>query len=219
MSSRPASSGPAQSRRRALNVICALAVTACSAPTSTSPVAASLTSLTVAPDSFYVVQGDTFDLQATGRNSDGQTVAPTVVWSATGGSVTSAGRYFAGLDTGTYNVTAEAPGGMRATAVVFLGSNVKQILVTPATVSLSPGQTQQFTARGVTIRNDTIPIQVIWSASGGTITQTGLFTAAASAGPIMVTAVLAPPTINGVPVITPSRHALPLAVADVRLHW
>jgi hypothetical protein len=218
MSSLPAPDRVRRATCRALLVICVLGLAACGAPTSNSPPSA-LSALAVSPDSFYVVQGDTFDLQAMGRGADGQPVSPTVSWSATGGRVTAAGRYFAGLDTGIYAVTAEASAGLRASAVVFLGSNVRQILVTPQSVSLSPGQTQQFTARGVTITNDTIPVRVTWSATGGTITQSGLFTASTSSGPISVVAELAPPAVNGVPVITPSRHASVSGGAGVQLRF
>lgn len=223
MSSQSAPKGAERSARRASAgfYLLALAIAACSAPTSTAPTdppSAALASLTVTPDSFYVVQGDTFDLEASGSTTSGESITPTVTWSATGGRVTSAGRYFAGLDTGVYAVTAEAANGLRASAVVFLGSNVTEILVTPQVVTLSPGQTQQFTARGVTIKHDTIPVKVIWSATGGTITQTGLFTAGDSGGPISVIAELAPPEINGVPVITPSRRRLASGTASVRLN-
>jgi hypothetical protein len=223
MSSEFAPKGAERSARRASAglYLLALAVAACSAPTSTAPPdmpSAALASLTVTPDSFYVVQGDTFDLQASGSTITGERVTPALTWSATGGRITSEGRYFAGLDTGVYAVTAEAANGFRASAVVFLGSNVTEVVVTPKSVTLSPGEMQQFTARGVTITDDTIPVKVIWSATGGTITQAGLFTAGADGGPISVVAELAPPEINGVPVITPSRRRLASGAAGVQLN-
>jgi len=224
MSPQFARQGAERSARRASAgfYLVALAVAACSAPTSTLPTdapSATLASLVVAPDSFYVVQGDTFDLQATGTTAEGQIVTPTVSWSATGGDVTSAGRYLAGLDTGVYAVTAQAANGLHASAVVFLGSNVTEILVTPESVTVRPGQSQQFTARGVTITHDTIPVKVVWSATGGTITPSGLFTASSAGGPYSVIAELAPPEINGVPVLTASRRRSASGAADVRIQF
>ena len=58
------------------------------------------------------------------------------------------------------------------------------VVVTPTSIVLQPGQTQQFTAT-VTGNSNTA---VTWSATGGTITQTGLFTAGLTLGTYQVTA-------------------------------
>src|SRR5262245_40380001 len=54
--------------------------------------------------------------------------------------------------------------------VESLGAQSSAIVVTPPSVTLAPGTTQQFTA---TLNG--APIQVRWRASGGTITSSGLF--------------------------------------------
>ena len=58
------------------------------------------------------------------------------------------------------------------------------VAISPTSVFLQPGQSQQFTAT-VTGAVDTT---VTWSATGGTITQTGLFTAGPNVGVYQVTA-------------------------------
>jgi hypothetical protein len=58
------------------------------------------------------------------------------------------------------------------------------VAVSPATASLAPGQTQQFTA---TVTGDS-NTDVTWSASGGTITAAGLYTAPANGGAYVVRA-------------------------------
>src|SRR2546428_11748 len=66
---------------------------------------------------------------------------------------------------------------------------VVAIAVVPSVADLSPGQTQAFTARSVTAAEDTIPgATVEWRASGGTITQDGVYTAGPDPGDYSVTA-------------------------------
>jgi hypothetical protein len=61
------------------------------------------------------------------------------------------------------------------------------IVLSPQTVQLAPGASVQFTA---TVQN-TSQTAVVWSASAGSISQTGLFTAPMSAGTAVVTAATA----------------------------
>jgi hypothetical protein len=166
-----------------------------------------LRSLTLQPPAVWVVQGDTFPFTPVGRTMAGDSVRPAVSWQATGGWVRSDGRYTAGLDTGTYTVIAHA-GGLQAQSTVFLAFHIVELIVTPTKVTLPPGGTQQFKARGRTITGDTVAVKVIWKATGGTITPSGLFTAGSKAEKIVVTAELAPPEVNGQPVLFPRRAVL-----------
>lgn len=87
-------------------------------------------------------------------------------WSATTGSITSAGLYTAPSVTtpsGTDTVTATGPGGA-STATVSL---VPKLVVSPATATVMLGATQQFSASNVTT----------WSATSGTVTAAGLYKA------------------------------------------
>ena len=97
------------------------------------------------------------------------TASNVTTWAATAGTITSAGLYTAPATTtatGTDTVTATGPGG-KSTATVTL---VPKLGVSPATVTLTLGSTQQFTAANVTT----------WSATYGTVTSAGLYTAPAS---------------------------------------
>lgn len=69
-------------------------------------------------------------------------------------------------------------------AVVITTEVPVTVTVSPATVTLAPGDTQQFTAT-VTGTTNTA---VTWSASGGTITSNGLYTAGSATGNFSVTA-------------------------------
>jgi endoglucanase len=81
------------------------------------------------------------------------------------------------------------------------------IVVTPGTVSLEEGNTQQFTATGYDQNGDTIAINPTWSTDGGSIDVNGLYTAS-TAGTYTITAIdgsvngTATVTISAIPVLT-----------------
>jgi uncharacterized protein YjdB len=69
-----------------------------------------------------------------------------------------------------------------------LGATLVHLSVRPRQVALQPAQQQQFLAYGETLSGDTMPVQVMWAASGGTIDQNGVFTADIAPGAYEVTA-------------------------------
>jgi hypothetical protein len=187
------------------------------APAPAPTTAPTLTSLAVVPDSLWLTQTDTFALAAVGRTTAGDSVSPAVTWSATGGAIDTAGQYIAGLVPGDYSIMARSDNGLIATTAVHVDWNIVQLLLTPSTVSVTAGQTQQFTAKGVAITNDTMAVNVIWYATGGTITSTGLFTAGPTSGSYAVWCELAPPTWNGSPVLFTRQAALEPRLAPMPL--
>jgi hypothetical protein len=67
-----------------------------------------LTSVHVTPASATAETGKTKQFSAYGRTADGDSVAVTPTWAATGGTVTSSGLYTAGSTAGTFRVIATA---------------------------------------------------------------------------------------------------------------
>ena len=66
---------------------------------------------------------------------------------------------------------------------------VVAIAVVPPVANLAPGETQAFTASDITAAGDTVPgATVVWHATGGTITSSGVFTAGPDPGDYSVTA-------------------------------
>jgi plastocyanin len=183
-------------------------VTVTTPPPPPPPPAPTLTSMSIVPDSIWMTQKDTFALAVYGRTSAGDSVTPAVTWSATGGTIDASGQYVAGIIPGIYAITARSANGLVATAAVKVDWNNVKLLVSPKTVSVTAGQTQQFTAKGVAITNDTVAVSVIWHATGGTITSTGLFTAATTAGTYSVWCELAAPTWGGSPVLFTRQSGL-----------
>ena len=130
--------------------------------------------VTVSPLSTSLQPGATQQFTAT------DSAGLAVTWSATGGTITSGGLYTAGSTAGTFSVTATDSSGSKGTATVSIAAST--VTVSPSSASLQPGGTQQFTA------TDSAGLAVIWSATGGTITSAGLYTAGSTAGTFTVTA-------------------------------
>lgn len=140
----------------------------------------SATSVIVTPASATIYQGGTVQFQAKIRGQNNQAVT----WSLQDnfGAVDSTGRYTAphdGYETETVTAASQADGSLKGTATVtVLPVEVK---VSPATAALAPGATQAFTASVVGLSDTT----VTWSvqeASGGSITNEGIYAAPSSEG-------------------------------------
>ena len=72
----------------------------------------------VTPEAPTLAAGESVQFQAVGRMSDGSDREVSVAWSATGGSITAAGRFTAGATAGSYRVVAAGPRGLADTARV-----------------------------------------------------------------------------------------------------
>jgi hypothetical protein len=139
-----------------------------------------------------MASGATQQFSAVGKASDGSTVPITPAYHATGGTITAAGLYTAGQTPGSYQVIATDQGSGKAdTAAVTIGSyspTLQAVVLTPASVSLAPGATQQFAATGKMSDGSSSSVAVTWSASGGTISSSGLYTAGTTGGAFRVVA-------------------------------
>ena len=152
-----------------------------------------LAHIVLEPPQASLAAGATQQFTAYGRLSNGDSVAVSVTYTATGGSVTSGGLYTAGQTTGTYQVVATESGGTLAdtsTVSVVTGSpTVTSVVLSPASATLTAGATQQFNAYARLSSGDSGAVSVTYIASGGTITGTGLYTAGQTAGSYSVIAV------------------------------
>lgn len=127
-------------------------------------------------------------------------INPAVTWTASGGTINNAGLYTAPTAAGSYIVTANAALSRRGrrSAGVASGSAVVtvtaptpppvsniQVSVSPTAASLQTGSQQQFSA----LVSGTSNTAVTWSASSGTVSSSGMYTAPASAGTYTITAI------------------------------
>jgi len=161
--------------------------------TINSGASATLTRVVLEPPEVALAIGGTQQFAAYARLSSGDSVAVGVTYSATGGTVTSSGLYAAGQATGTYRVIATQVGGTLAdtsTVTIVSGSpTVTSVVLAPASATVAPGATQQFTASARLSNGDSGTVSVAYIANGGTITSAGLYTAGPTAGTYRVIAV------------------------------
>lgn len=175
-----------------VRLLAAATLAGCSSP-DTGPGPVTLESVTVAPASVTVASGASQSFFATAHMSDGATLAATVTWSATGGSITGAGVYTAGSNPGDYVVVATAQGSTLAdTALVTIPAlpppNLIAIEVTPPSATVASGRAQAFAALGRLSDNSTVAVPVSWTATGGTVSGGGVFTAGNAPGAFLVIA-------------------------------
>jgi hypothetical protein len=152
--------------------------------------APTLDRVVISPATVDLGVGETQQFSAVGKASDGSNVAIIPKYSARGGTITAAGLYTAGQTTGSYRViVTDSASGKADTAAVGITSaspTLQAIMLTPATVSLVTGGTQQFSASGRMSDGSTAPVSVTFEARGGTITQSGLYTAGSTTGTFRV---------------------------------
>jgi len=168
-------------------------------PSGTLLTAASLSTLSVSPDKATVPIGGSLQLSVQGLWSDGSTSVPVVVWSTNGGAMTVSGVYLAPSVAGTYRIIATHLGGtLRDTATVTVGSvtTLVSLQVTPDPTTVAPGKTVQFKALATYSNGATGTPAVTWTATGGTISSSGLYTAGGSTGQFTVTALVSGTTIK-----------------------
>jgi acid phosphatase type 7 len=160
-----------------------------SSVTITAP--ATLTQLLLIPASATVTAGTSRSFTSYGRMTNGDSVAVSVTYSATGGTITAGGLYTAGQAAGDFQVIATQQGGTLADTspvTVTLATVLASVVLVPPAVTLEVGATQQFAAHGLMSNGDSVAVTVSYAATGGTISAGGLFTAGQTAGDFRVIA-------------------------------
>jgi plastocyanin len=138
-----------------------------------------LSRIDVTPSSCTMHVGDTRLFTAQGFDQNGNEMPITPIWSASGGTITQGGEYRATTE-GDFTVTASVEGSeVQGTATVHVDSVpvLSRIDVLPSSVTMNVGGTKIFNAQGFDQNGNEIPITPNWSASGGTITEGGQYTA------------------------------------------
>jgi PKD repeat protein len=153
-----------------------LNLTSSASKTVTVQPASQPVSVSVSPASATVSSGGTAQFAATVANSSNQTVA----WTTTAGSISGTGLFAAPAVSTTTTITVTATSvaapSKSASATVTVQPSAHHrvsVSVSPPSVNVSSGGTQQFTATVANTSNQA----VTWSTTGGTISSTGLFTA------------------------------------------
>ncbi|MGV3624778.1 MAG: beta strand repeat-containing protein [Archangium sp.] len=147
---------------------------------------ASMTSLTVAPATVDLITGNTRQLNATARFSDGssQDLTTQVTWSSSAPNVAAVDSLgvVRGVTMGTATITATRGGFTATTTVTTTTATLMSIELSPTTLSIARGLTRQLTVSGRYSNGQTQPVTsgITWassSASTATVSGTGLLTA------------------------------------------
>ena len=180
--------------------------------------------ITVSPPNPTVEVGEELDFTATAKDPSDISFA----WSADRGTIDGAGLLTAPTTPGPLTVTAtsdqhhERAGRAQVTVTCPQGQVEHQgqcreveISIDPTQVTLLTAGTQQFTAT-VTGISDT---RVSWSASCGTVTQAGFYTAPEATGTCTVTAAsVASPSTQAAAVVDVGDRGLPLTATVSLTH-
>jgi hypothetical protein len=151
-----------------------------------------IVSLSVSPGSASLATGGTRQFVATATRQDGSTFTPAVIWLATGGTISTGGLYTAGQAGGNFLVTAAQQGGAladtSAVTVTAAAPVLQAVLLAPGSTSVATGNPQQFAVSGQWSNGATTAPSVTYTATGGTITSGGLYTAGPTVGSYRVIA-------------------------------
>jgi uncharacterized protein YjdB len=162
-------------------------------PSNPPPANPVVSSVTISPASATLAVNATDFFSATVLGTATNTA---VSWTASAGTITSAGAYTAPAKTGTAKITATSvfDPTKSASATVTIAATppaVSSISLTPAAASIVTGATLQISA---SIQGTTSNKSVTWKTSAGTISSSGLLTAPATASTVTVTATSAADT-------------------------
>jgi parallel beta-helix repeat protein len=175
--------------------------------------------IVLAPDTASLKPDQTRHFDAEGELSGGGLQPVGAVWTATGGTIDAGGNYVAGTLAGRYRVVATNVSGTLAdTASVVISSSATtpvSLQLSPASVTLVAGDSQQFSVAMRLSDSSTAATDAQFTATGGTVSSAGLFTASSSPGTYRViatsgslsdtAAVIVVPTATG-PVIEPGTN-------------
>ncbi|NIM47653.1 MAG: hypothetical protein GTN62_00010, partial [Gemmatimonadales bacterium] len=163
-----------------------LLVTACIDVVDSPP---EFTQLIISPQNLLLEPLETVQFMASGITSAGDTLSIDVAWSASGGDISSDGTFTASAEDGQYLVSATSTknGKLKDETQVEVRSPLSDLIITPDSSDLAPGETLQFAVYGRR-KGDSVAVAVTYTATGGTITAGGEYTAGDTLGRYWVVA-------------------------------
>ncbi len=166
-----------------------------------------VTSISISPQSSTIGTADSQQFTAAVLPSDA--TDPSITWSCTtGGSITANGLFTAST-VGNYTITATANDASSVTGTASISVTntiipVTSITISPSTATIDTAGTQQFTA--TVLPSNATSSSVTWSATGGTISNSGLFSST-TAGTFTITALSNDSSgVSGTASITVTEH-------------
>ena len=149
-------------------------------------------SVTVTPKTPSMQVGNTVQLSATTRDAKGNTLTGRVVtWGSGNGNATVSGTgLVTGVSVGTSVITAtsETINGTATATVTAAPPTLVRIILSPDTATINTGGTKQFSTVGKYSDSSTSAVTPTYSATGGSVTASGLYTAGSTGGTFRVIA-------------------------------
>jgi hypothetical protein len=161
----------------------------------------------VTPSNVTLETNQLIQFGAQAHNDAGESVSAPVAWKTSGGTILPDGR-FSAATIGTFSVVAvsrvhgQTLEDTSFVRVVRRQTNLSTVKVTPASVTLTPGLSQTFSAVGKLHGGKSVPIGVTWSASGGSIDAGGTYVAGDTAGTYQVVATNTAATLSDTALVT-----------------
>lgn len=147
-------------------------------------IAPTVQSIVLSPDTASRLSGGKVQFSAFANYSDGTFAPVAVSYTVGSGSITAGGLYTVPQVPGTYPVIArhQASGAADTSEVTVAPGSLVRITLSPPTAALTTGSSQQFSVQGKFSDSTTAPVTVAFSATGGSITTGGLYTAGQTPG-------------------------------------
>jgi uncharacterized protein YjdB len=162
----------------------AAAVAACTLPDRhvTGPNPPTVVQVITSPDSVTLDPFQTYQFQVFGRTQAGDSVPVSVRWAVSAGVITQGGTYTADTSAADAILTATLSSPNVSATSRVRKRRVILVVVSPKTATLVAGGVRQFAAYGRTNTGDSVDIAVSYSATGGTISGSGSYTAGPTPG-------------------------------------
>lgn len=175
--------------------------------TVTAAAAPKVTSFSLQPKTgVSLTSGQSQQFAASATWSDGMQYPITVSYTATGGTISGTGLFTAGNLAGTFMVVATcactSPAIADTAFVNITAPQLTKLTISPKTVSLAAGASQQFAVTANWSTGATTVPPVTWSASGGTVSSTGAYVAPSAAGTYRVIVAHTNGTVRDTAVVT-----------------
>lgn len=146
----------------------------------------------VTPATATAAAGATVQFTARGVTSAGEDANVNVVWTTATGTISPAGVLTAGNTSGDYKVIGKAAFGAADTSIVTIGGTppdpVTALILVPGSASMAVGGTVAFKVYGRNGAGDSVGVNASYSATGGTVAASGIYTAGTTAGTYRVIA-------------------------------
>lgn len=182
---------PGLPRSLRLALVGGVLVAACTVSDRTGP-NSDVTDLTITPSSVTLAASQSVQLRAEGHTKGGGSRNVQVSWSATGGAIDGDGRYTADTSVGDFDVTGTLDNPhLTASARIHVRGSLRQVVLVPADATLGTSGTLQFQTYGWTTSGDSVAVSPTFSATSGTISPSGMYTAPGSGGTALVIATAA----------------------------